>query len=55
MLIPIKYPDNRLDYVKDTALDYLIESNKIIEFKRSSGWVRIGVDEIRNSKRSYTV
>lgn len=47
MLIQVKYPDNRYDYVKDRALDRLIEADKISEFKRSTGWVKIGVDAIR--------
>lgn len=51
MLIPIKYVDNRFDYVKDNILDYMIESAKISEFRRSTGWVRIGIDPIRQSKR----
>ncbi len=47
MLIQVKYPDNRYDYVKERTLDLLIESDKITEFKRSTGWVKIGVDPIR--------
>ncbi|RII30216.1 MAG: hypothetical protein CXR30_07805 [Geobacter sp.] len=47
MLIQVKYPDDRYDYVKERTLDLLIESDKITEFKRSTGWVKIGVDPIR--------
>ncbi len=53
MLIQVKYPDNKYDYVKDKTLDLLIESNKVVEFKRTTGWVKIGVDPIRQKKRDY--
>jgi len=48
MNILVCYPDNRIDYVTDNILDILIESKKIVKFKRSSGWVTIGVDPIRS-------
>jgi hypothetical protein len=51
MLIHIVRTDNRYDYVKDFILDILIESKEIVKFKRSTGWVTIGVDPIRRSKR----
>ena len=54
MLIQIMHSDTRFDYVKDTMLDYLIESNKITSFKRSTGWVTIGVDPIRKQRRNNT-
>ena len=54
MLIQVKYPDNRYDYLKETILDLFIESNKITEFKRSTGWVRIGIDPIRKARRNPT-
>ena len=49
MLIPVIYRDNKYDYVKDFMLDLLIDLDKIIKFKRSTGWVTIGVDSIRRS------
>jgi hypothetical protein len=42
---------NYYDYVKDFTLDILLESKKIVKFKRSTGWVTIGVDPIRGNKR----
>lgn len=54
MLIQVNYPDNRFDYVKENILDTLIETKKIIRFKRSTGWVTLGVDSIRSTKREYT-
>ncbi len=54
MLIQVNYPDNRFDYVKENILDTLIESKKITRFRRSTGWVTLGVDSIRTKKREYT-
>jgi len=55
MLLQVIYTDNHYDYVKDFMLDDLIESQKIAKFRRSTGWVTIGVDQIRarNNKRTY--
>ena len=51
LLIHVIGPDNHYDYVIDFMLDSLIESKKIVKFKRSTGWVTIGVDQVRGSKR----
>jgi hypothetical protein len=47
MLIQVLYEDNRYDYVKGFQLDRLLEVKKVQKFKRSSGWVTVGVDPIR--------
>ena len=47
MLVQIKYPDHSTDYVNSNTLDSLIESKQVAEFKRSTGWVKIGVDPVR--------
>jgi hypothetical protein len=54
MLIQVHYPDNRFDYVKENMLDLLIETKKITRFRRSSGWVTLGVDPVRMKRREYT-
>lgn len=51
MLIEVFYPGMEHDYVKDFMLNSLIESGKIIKFRRSSGWVTIGVDPVRGMTR----
>jgi len=54
MLVQVKWTNNRYDYVKDFMLDSLIESGGVARFLRSSGWVTIGVDQIRsNAKQEY--
>jgi hypothetical protein len=47
MLIQVLYDDNRYDYVKGSQLDRLLEGNKVQKFKRSTGWVTVGVDPVR--------
>ena len=54
MLIQVKYSDNRFDYVKHNDLDLLINEDKIKEFKRTTGWVRVGVDPVRGTRRDFT-
>lgn len=47
MLIHVMYPNKKYDYVKDFMLDTLIESEQITSFRRSSGWIALGVDPVR--------
>jgi hypothetical protein len=54
MLIQVNYSDNRFDYVKENTLDLLIKTNKIARFRRSSGWVTLGLDPVRVTSREYT-
>lgn len=53
MLIQVHYSDNRFDYVKDNMLHEMIEAGEIASFKRSSGWVTVGIDPLRNNQRNY--
>ena len=52
MLIHVVRADNHYDYVKGFILDHLIELRDIVKFKRSTGWVTVGEDPIRESKRN---
>ena len=54
MLLQIILEDNRFDYIKDFRLNDLIASRKVKKFRRSTGWVTIGVDPIRTSKNEGT-
>lgn len=49
MLIRIRYHDNTDGLVDARELERLIASGGIKAFKRSSGWVRLGVDPVRRS------
>jgi hypothetical protein len=55
MLLQVIRTGNHYDYVKDFMLDSLIESKGIVKFKRITGWVTLGVDPIRRSKRNCAV
>ncbi len=50
MLIQIIRDNNQHDYIMHFMLDGLIDSKKIVKFKRSTGWVAIGTDQIRASQ-----
>jgi len=51
MLIQVNYADDRYDYVKDFMLEPLIKSGAVRKFRRSTGWVRVGVDPIRKARQ----
>lgn len=53
-MIRVAYDDSRYDYVTDTMLTSLIETNKIMKFKRITGWVTVAVDPLRAARREYT-
>jgi hypothetical protein len=46
-LIPVRYADGHVDKIPSPLLNTLIETHKIIEFKRKGGWVVVGSDAIR--------
>ena len=50
MLIRVVYPSGKYDMVKESALDRLIDEKAIHSFKRSNGWVLLGVDPLRNPR-----
>jgi hypothetical protein len=53
MAILVQFKDNTYDFVLNNELDELINANEIIAFKRSSGWVDLSKDPVRNgSSRS---
>lgn len=53
MFITVIYQDNKMGLVDASELDELIYSNKIKQFRRSEGWVTIGLDPIRRSRDQY--
>jgi hypothetical protein len=42
---------NHYDYVKGQQLDKLIALKMIEKFKRTSGWVALGVDPVRDASK----
>ena len=55
MLIQVQHSDKRFDYVKGTMLQDLIESNEISRFRRTTGWVTIGIDPVRKMRRANDI
>ena len=49
MSIKVVLNNGKEESVPSYALNYLIANKKIIAFRRSDGWVRIGADKIRSS------
>jgi len=52
-LIPVRYPDGQVDKIPLPLLNTLIETHKIIEFKRKEGWVIIGRDAVREMNHGH--
>jgi hypothetical protein len=53
MLIKVMFEDGSIGEIENYRLDDLIHSNKIKKFQRSSGWVTIGVDPVREVREDY--
>lgn len=53
MMIRVVYQNFKCDFVKPFRLDEFIDSGRISMFKRSSGWVFVGIDPIRKKKKPY--
>ena len=54
MLIEVIYRDYQVELIEDTLLDEMIDSGKIIAFRRSSGLVIIGMDPIRQASTFFS-
>lgn len=56
MMIQVVYQDGRHDMVKPVLLDRLIEGQEIAQFRRTEGWVAVGVDPVRKrGRRMYSI
>jgi hypothetical protein len=57
MLINVMYTDHRFDMIKADRLEGFIRRGDVFKFKRSTGWVTIGIDPIRehSSARHFPV
>ena len=55
MLIRVRHSTGKVEQVPPRKLQKLIDKRKIVQFMRSSGWVTVGFDPIRNdSLDAYT-
>jgi hypothetical protein len=48
MLIQVVFSDNHFGYFENYELDRLLELHQVARFRRSTGWVVIGVDPVRS-------
>jgi hypothetical protein len=48
--IKVIFNDDSAGYVKEHQLNVLITSGRIKSFLRSTGWVRVGIDPVREIK-----
>ena len=53
-IVQVEFTDNHYDFITGRMLDSLLDSNKVAKFKRISGWVTVGVDHLRKTKRENT-
>jgi hypothetical protein len=53
MNLQVIYFDNTPGHVKADRLDELIRTRRIIAFRRSGGWVRVGRDPVRGNGGVY--
>ena len=53
MRVQVIYFDNNTGFVNAESLEELIQTRRIIAFKRSDGWVRVGRDPVRHTRRPY--
>jgi hypothetical protein len=51
--IKVIYKDNSAGIVRASSLQQLIASAKIVAFRRSGGWVKIGRDPVRGLGGRY--
>jgi hypothetical protein len=53
MHIKVIYMDNSAGVVKASSLEQLITTRRIVAFRRSEGWVKIGRDPVRGKGGKY--
>ena len=51
MMIPVVYHSGTHDIVKAELLNRLLGSGVIMQFKRATGWVKVGIDPIRKIRQ----
>jgi len=50
MLIRVRHSTGKIEQVPPRKLQKLIEKRKIVQFMRSTGWVTVGFDQIRDTE-----
>ena len=52
MQINVIYKNGVKDHISPALLGTLINSKQIDQFERSSGWVKVGIDPVRDMKNA---
>ena len=50
--VSVIYQDGMMDMVKPQKLQGLIDTDEIVKFQRSDGWVYLGIDPVRGLAHS---
>jgi len=50
-MIEVIFPDGKCGEVESQSLQGLLEEGEIVSFRRSGGWVVVGRDPVRKSRR----
>ena len=53
MMIAVLFADNSPGYVRPEDLNELIRNRKIISFRRSGQWVKVGFEPVRGEGGKY--
>jgi len=51
MMIPVVYNTGTHDIVKSEMLNRLLMNGVVDKFKRSTGWVKVGIEPIRRIRK----
>jgi hypothetical protein len=51
--IDVVLADGTSSQISPRALDVLLDTNRVLKFRRSSGWVTVGVDPVRSRRSSF--
>ena len=52
--IDVILADGTSSQVPPKALDVLLDNNRVLKFRRASGWVTVGVDPVRSRRCSFS-
>ena len=52
--IDVILADGTSSQVPPKALDVLLDNNRVLKFRRTSGWVTVGVDPVRSRRSSFS-
>lgn len=51
MMIQVIYKTGKYDMVKSETLNRLLADGEIVQFRRSTGWTKVGRDPIRSFRQ----